>query len=179
MAVILTPMQEVFATGLAAGLSQSEAYRRAYPRSLAWKDESVWQKASTLAADVKVRARVDELMKSAAAANGVTVERIVSELVKVAFGDLRQVMTWGPSGMALRDSEALDEKDAATVAEVSQTVSKDGGSLKVKRHDKVKALELLGRHVGAFETDNRQRNPLGSFDPGRFFSDLFRKPQEP
>lgn len=39
----------------------------------------------------------------------------------------------------------------------------------------VKATELLGRHVGAFEVDNRQRNPLGNFDPDTFFADLFRK----
>lgn len=42
----------------------------------------------------------------------------------------------------------------------------------------VKATELLGKHVGAFEKDNSQRNPLGSFDPKQFFADLFRKTGE-
>lgn len=32
----LTPGQEAFATGIAAGLSQAEAYRQAYPKAKAW-----------------------------------------------------------------------------------------------------------------------------------------------
>jgi hypothetical protein len=40
----------------------------------------------------------------------------------------------------------------------------------------VKATELLGKHVGAFEQDNKQRNPLGNFDPAQFFADIFRRP---
>jgi len=42
----------------------------------------------------------------------------------------------------------------------------------------LKASELEGKHLGAFEKDNTQRNPLGNFDPKQFFSDLFRKTVE-
>ena len=41
------------------------------------------QHASRLAADSKVRARVDDLRKKAADANEVTVERIVAELAEM------------------------------------------------------------------------------------------------
>ncbi len=59
-------------------------------------------------------------------------------------------MAWGPDGVKLIDSKDLSDDDAAMVAEVSETVTKDGGSLKVKSHDKVRALELLGKHLGIF-----------------------------
>lgn len=147
---MLTPQREAFALGLASGLSQAEAYRAAYPRSLKWKDESVWQKASRLAADAKVRARVEELGQKAAKANEVTVERIVRELALIAFGSKKAVMTWGPRGVNLKDSETLTDDEAALVAEVKETTSATGGSLSLKTHDKVKALELLGKHVGMF-----------------------------
>ena len=146
----LSPKQEAFAAGVAQGLSQAEAYRRAYPRSTAWKDESVWQCASRLMADIKVRSRIDDLMAKAAAANEVTQERIVRELARIAFGNKRAVMKWGPHGVALIDSEALTDDEAAMVAEVQETVTVAGSSLKLKTHDKVKALELLGKHVGMF-----------------------------
>ncbi len=42
--------------------------------------------------------------------------------------------------------------------------------------DALKALELEGKHLGAFEVDNHQKNPLVGFDPAKFFVDLFRKP---
>lgn len=147
---MLTPKQEAFALAVAAGETQAAAYRMAYPKSRAWKDESVWQKAATLAANVKVRSRVAELGAKAAAANEVTVERIVRELAVIAFGNKRAVMSWGPNGVKLRDSAELTDDQAAQVAEVKETISQAGGSLSLKTHDKVKALELLGRNLGMF-----------------------------
>lgn len=146
----LTPKQEAFATGIASGLSQADAYRAAYPRSAGWKDEAVWAQASKMASNSKVCIRVAELGAKAAAANEVTVERIVRELALIAFGNKRSVMEWGPGGVKLKDSQSLTDDEAAQVLEVKETTSATGGSLSLKTHDKVKALELLGRHVGMF-----------------------------
>lgn len=80
----------------------------------------------------------------------ITADRVVAELAKIAFADPRDLMEWGPDGVKLKASADLTEEQAASVAEVSETTTKDGGSLKLKKHDKVKALELLGRHMGMF-----------------------------
>lgn len=146
----LTAKQEEFAAGIASGLSQAEAYRKAYPASVKWKDKSVWVNASALAGDTEVQLRVSELMKKAAAANEVTVERIVRELALIAFGSKKAVMAWGANGLKLKESEEISDDAAAIVAEVKETTSATGGTLSLKTHDKVKALELLGRHVGMF-----------------------------
>lgn len=81
----------------------------------------------------------------------ITADRVVAELAKIAFADPRDLMEWGPDGVKLKASAELTEEQAASVAEVSETTTKDGGSLKLKKHDKVKALELLGRHMGMFK----------------------------
>jgi hypothetical protein len=57
----LTPQKEAFAQGVAAGKSQAEAYRAAYPKSLKWKPETVYQAASRLMADSNVSARVEAI----------------------------------------------------------------------------------------------------------------------
>ena len=158
----LSPKQEAFSAGVAQGLSQAEAYRRAYPRSNAWKDDTVYSRASELMADRKISGRVEDLMRKAAAANEVTQERIVKELARIAFGNKRAVMTWGPGGVALRDSVDLTDDEAAMVAEVQETITQAGSSLKMKTHDKVKALELLGKHVGMFADRVQVSNPDGS-----------------
>ena len=75
-------------------------------------------------------------------------DRILEELSRIAFGDLRDAVTWGPRGVSLKDSAVLTDEQAAAIAEVGETVTKDGGSTRIKRHDKVKALELLMRHKG-------------------------------
>ncbi|MCC0042752.1 MAG: hypothetical protein H6880_11305, partial [Rhodobiaceae bacterium] len=77
----LTPKREAFAAGLAQGLSQAEAYRRAFPRSVSWTDATVWSKASQLAGDGRVLARVAEIGAKAAAANEFTVEQHLATLV--------------------------------------------------------------------------------------------------
>lgn len=144
----LTPGQEAFATGIAAGLSQAEAYRQAYPKAKAWKDEAVYSRASALAATSKVQQRVQELREKAAEANEVTIERIVAEVVKVAFANQRDLMKWGPEGVKLRPSDELTDEQAAAVSEVSETISATGGSLKLKTHDKMGALRFLAELKG-------------------------------
>jgi phage terminase small subunit len=80
----------------------------------------------------------------------VTADRIVKELARIAFVDPRKVFKWGPDGVTLLPSDQLTEDEAAIVAEVSETTTESGGSIKVKRFDKLKALELLGRRLGMF-----------------------------
>lgn len=146
----LTPAQETFAAAIAAGVPQGDAYRQAYPAAVKWKRTAVDPKASALAAAPHVVARVDELLTKAAEANQVTVDRVMRELAAVAFSDPRDVLTWGPSGVRLKPSEELTRDQAVTVAEVSEKVSMAGVSLTLKRADKLKALELIGRHLRMF-----------------------------
>lgn len=81
----------------------------------------------------------------------VTVERIVSEYARLAFSDTSRVMEWGPDGVRLRPSSELSEDDRRAVAEVSETTSETGGSLRLKMHDKKGALDSLAKHLGMFK----------------------------
>ena len=66
MAALENARHEKFAQELAKGISQRKAYRAAFPRSEKWKDETVDAKASALAKNDKVLARVKELQELAA-----------------------------------------------------------------------------------------------------------------
>ena len=57
----LSRQQEIFADLLFKTGKQSDAYREAYPRSKAWKQAHVHQKACLLAKNVKVMQRLSEL----------------------------------------------------------------------------------------------------------------------
>src|SRR3546814_3909565 len=58
---VLTPKREQFAVAIAGGMTQTDAYKHAYPASLKWKPESVWSKASELMTNVKVLERIEQL----------------------------------------------------------------------------------------------------------------------
>jgi phage terminase small subunit len=117
----------------------------------------------------KVEAEIAAALAERSARTGVTADRVVMELARAAFADPRAVFSWGPGGVTLRDSSELTDDEAAIVAEVSETRSETGGSIKAKLCDKIRALELLGRHLGMF-TDKQQVEMSGSvgvnvFDP--------------
>jgi carbonic anhydrase len=61
MGALANARHEKFAQGIAQGLSQRKAYREAFPNSKRWKDETVDSKASNLAKEDKVLARLQEL----------------------------------------------------------------------------------------------------------------------
>ncbi|MDD7356629.1 MAG: terminase small subunit [Streptococcus hyointestinalis] len=59
----LTPKQELFVQGIIAGLSQRQAYRKAYPSAKRWQDNVVDNRASELLKNGEVLVRYRELLK--------------------------------------------------------------------------------------------------------------------
>lgn len=62
---MLTAKQEKFVQGIIEGMSQADAYRSAYDTKR-MSDKSVWELASRLMNDVKVKSRLAELRKEIA-----------------------------------------------------------------------------------------------------------------
>lgn len=102
---------------------------------------------SRLLNDAKVKEIIKQASERRAKRYELTVDNITDELAKIAKSDPRMLMEWGPNGVTLRDSDDLNDDDAACVSEVSQTISKDGGSIKLKMHSKVEALKTLLAHI--------------------------------
>lgn len=150
----LTPQREAFAAAVAQGMTQAAAYRIAYPKSVAWKDETVWSKASVLAADVKVAARVADLAHKAAGANEVTVERVVREFARLAFVDVRKLYRDDGEPIPIQE---LDDDTAAAIAGVEVVTERGKGEdpgvtvvRKYKLADKRASLADLGRFLKMF-----------------------------
>lgn len=98
----------------------------------------------------EIQQAIQAKRRERSASTGITAERVVKEIARIAFADPRSVMEWSAHGVTLRDSASLTDDQAAAVMEVSETRSESGGSLKVKLHNKVEALEKLARHVGLY-----------------------------
>ena len=77
---------------------------------------------------------------------------VVREFRRIGFADMRDFSKWGSGGVKLTDSEKLTPEQTACVAEVSQTITENGGSIKFRLHSKVDALNSLAKHLGMFPT---------------------------
>jgi phage terminase small subunit len=143
----LTPKQARFVEEYLVDLNGAAAVRRA-----GYKQKNADVIAFQLLGKTLVQEALNAAQRERSARTGITADRVIREIARVAFADPRAVMEWGPNGVALRDSKALSDDEAAAVAEVSETwTDSGGGSRKVKLHDKVAALEKLARHVGLYE----------------------------
>lgn len=94
-----------------------------------------------------VAAAIAAAMAERARRTGVTPERVLEELARIAFVDWRKLAAWGPDGVSVTESRELSPAETAAVARVSI----DGGwenRVAIATHDKQRALDTLTRILG-------------------------------
>lgn len=101
----------------------------------------------------EIRARVDKAIAAQSRRTGVTADRVVRELARVAFANSQDVINYDDA--TVKATAARDDTAAVASVRVKTIPTKDGKGVEreVRMHDKLKALELLGRRLGLF-TDN-------------------------
>lgn len=121
-----------------------------------------------------VAAAVEKALQKRAERTGITADRVLAELARIGFADIRKVVNWfSQTNVAAIDdddmeamvedgsvrfavanqvelvsSAEIDDDTAAAIAEIGQSAT---GALKVKFHDKRAALVDIGRHLGMFK----------------------------
>ncbi|EIM25740.1 terminase small subunit [Microvirga lotononidis] len=136
-----------------------------------------------------IMAAIEEAQKARSERTGITADRVLTELAKIGFYDIRKAVKWGanpgdktsenadPNGLniypvSLVPSEKLDDDTAAAVAEVSLTQT----GVKLKMHDKRAALVDIGRHLGMFKEKVEHSGPDGGAIPLTGLNVAFIKP---
>lgn len=85
----------------------------------------------------------------------ITHEQVVAELARIAFSKITDVAKWSNGGddISIIASAKIDDATQHAISEIYKTSS----GLRVKMHDKQAALVALGKYLGMFELDNKQR----------------------
>ncbi len=142
------------------------------------KETTIAARASELLKNGKVTVRVKELQKGLEKRTEVTVDRVVKELAKLAFTDLPGIVILKRGGiglsMTVTEFEMLTAAQRACIRKVkaySQVVGEDERVMErveVELYDKMKALDMLGRHLGMFGSDagNNEAPVVYNFNMG-------------
>lgn len=138
----MTKKQKLFCEEYLIDLNATQAAIRA-----GYSPESARQSGTDNMKNPYIRARIEKAMAERSRRTGVNAERVVLELAKIAFVN---------AGMVIDATDATLKTDAALedLAAIQSIKVKDMGDMGIEREirmaDKLKALELLGRHLGMF-----------------------------
>lgn len=149
----LSEDDEIFASELAKGESQIDAYRKAYPKSKG-SDESVYSQASRKLSKRKdITNRVDEIRRKVADKLEISVERVLRERAKLAFYNPKNLLDSVGNPLPLHQ---LDDDTAAAIAGVDIcTQGNDnmgiGEIRKIRMADKNASLTALEKHLNMYK----------------------------
>ena len=141
------------------GGDRSKAYRKAYPHSKRWKDKTVHEKASRLFSEDKVKARVNQLQLEAAKIAEeqfkVDATYVLQRLTEIDQMDVLDILSDDGSLKPVREwpkvwrttLSGLDINRLRTLGGNDDQAEVESVLQKIKWPDKVKNLELIGRHV--------------------------------
>ena len=152
----LTPKQELFAQEYIIDLNATAAATRAgysakTAHTIGWEN---LQKP-------EVSARISELMQSRSKRTEITQDRVLEELARVGFVRISDVVDLETG--RIRAGVTDDDIAAVSAVKVKSIPSEDGEIVEreVKLSDKLRALEMMGKHLGMFTDQVRLTGDVG------------------
>lgn len=149
----LNPKQERFCKEYVIDLNATQAAIRA-----GYSENSAKEQACDLLTKPNIQEYVKSLQSKISERLDITADMVVQELAKIGFANTHDFVT---DGNSIVDISKLQRVKVASVSGVKVTeIESEFGSKKItelKFHDKVSALEKLGKHLGVFEKDNAQK----------------------
>ncbi len=108
--------------------------------------ESAAQYAVELMKKPHVKAAIDEGMRERSIRTGIDQDIVVRELSRVAFASLTDFVDWDSAGIRVKPPDEIDMDRLGAIGGLTS----NGDRLRINMHNKLKALELLGKHLGMF-----------------------------
>lgn len=116
---------------------------RAAAAAAGYAPSTAAKNASALLRRASVAAVLRQELDARAERTRIAGDRIVLELARVAFSDITRIADWGEGErLAVRELATLSEADRAAVARITR----HGGHVTIALHDKIRALDTLGKY---------------------------------
>ncbi len=99
----------------------------------------------------RIAAAIDDANAKRAQRMALDADRVLAELMRLGFSDLGKIVDWDADGnIRLKAADEVAPEDRAAIAQLIAVSDKKHTRVKVKLHNKLKALESLGKYLGLF-----------------------------
>ena len=141
----LTPKQQRFVEEYLIDLNATQAAIRA-----GYSAKNADKIGPELLGKTRVKAVIDKAMAERSRRTGISQDRVLRELAKIAFVNPTDVINMAEA--TIRGDANREDTAAIASVKVKTIPSEDGDIVEreVKMCDKLKALELIGKHLGMF-----------------------------
>lgn len=154
----LNPKQQQFVVEYLVDLNATQAAIRA-----GYSPKTAGVQGFDLLRKPEIAAAIESLRNEHAKNTGLTVERVLTEAMRLAFFDIRKLTDAEGNPIPINQ---LDDDTAAAIQGLELATERsrdeDGSGTVVRKYklaDKNAALERLFKHLGLFQKDNDQNNP--------------------
>ena len=165
----LSEKQQAFVSEYVKDFNGTKAATRA-----GYSENSAHVTASVLLSEPKVRAAVNDALNERKRLYPDVIQRIISELQKIAFANPVDMLSWDGEKFLVNGSDELTDEMRASISGITFKPGKYGDTIDVKQYDKVRAIELLGKMVGAV-TDRVEHTHTGKVDVNLTPDEAYRK----
>lgn len=143
----LTAKQKRFIEEYLIDLNATQAAIRA-----GYSPDTANEQGCRMLANVSIRTRIDQAMAERSKRTGVSQDRVIRELARIAFVNAPDMIDTKTA--TLREDANEDDTAAIQSVKVKQ-MSGDTEMVEreIKLADKMKALELLGKHLGMYQNN--------------------------
>ncbi len=148
MPVLKNARHERFIQGVLKGIRPGPAYTAAGYEVTGNSAESA---AARLFRNVQVKERYGELMAPAIEATEATVERVLKEMVRLAFYDMTAILDSTNGRIAMKDPRGLPEDLRRAIVAIKPVEVGEELHYECKFADKQKALDSLARYLQMFK----------------------------
>ena len=153
---MLSAVHKKFCREYVIDFNRTRAYLKAFPKCTSEKTAKT--SATRLLKKPEINSYILKLLEEQEKRAEKKADDIIAEMEKIAFSNIKDYVEIEGNSVTIKKTKDIPDDKAAAIKSVSETAE---GCLKIHLHNKLAALELLGRRFGIFPNKTEHSGPDG------------------